>query len=154
MQYFTEERNDIEGYRKSLLKLEKRLDSETFDFIREHSFHDSVINKIILKNDQDEKQRAEQGKSIVSVSMQLTYWDDALYELRWENATVYSLDFNISRNKTAENERVLFEEGLDQWSHDELSLADNGRLKHEIYLFSHTTILIECEKFSIHPVSR
>lgn len=146
MQYFTEDLDDIEGYMKSLQILENRLDPETYQFMVNHSFHDSDIHKITVLNNEVAD---ESEVSPVSVAIQLTYWDNQKYELLWENVSKYSTDFDISRNKVVETDRVLFERGLDQWSHDELVLTAKDDLRHEIILFSQTKIIIECKKFSI-----
>ncbi len=146
MQYFTEDLHDIEGYMKNLQMLEGRLDPETYQFMKNHSFHDSHIRKITILNNEGTD---ESEISPVSVRVQLTYWNNEEYELVWENVSKYSTDFDITRNKVVETDQVLFERGLDQWSHDELVRTSKSDLRHEIILFSQTKIIIECKKFSI-----
>lgn len=152
MQFFNEEKHDIEGYINNLMTLKGTLEADTLSFMLNHSFHDSVVNSITVLNPQDFDQANDTEKSNVSVSIKLTNWDDKRYELVWENVMVYTVDFDISRNKIIENGQILFERGLDQWSHDELIQLPNGSLRHEIYLFSKTTILIECQVFSIQSI--
>ena len=146
MQYFTENKWDIEGYMKSLRILENRLDSDTYQFMLNYSFHDSYINQVSVLNNV-----GTHGSEVspVSVLIQLTHWDNEKYELLWENVSKYSTDFDISRNKVVGTNQVLFDRGLDQWSHDELVLTANGNLHHEIVFFSQTKIKIECKNFSI-----
>lgn len=146
MKYFNESKDDIDGYMKSLELLKGILDQGTYQFMINHSFHDSWINQLTVLN----KEGADDSKiSPVSVQMHLTYWDNQKYELLWENVSKYSTDFDIMRNKVVETGQVLFERGLDQWSHDELLLTVKGDLSHEIMLFSQTRIMIECKQFSI-----
>lgn len=149
MKYFTEDIDDIEGYMKSLQMLESRLNQATYQFMKNHSFHDSEIRKItVLNNDGTD----ETEISPVSVRIQLIYWDNQEYELLWENVSKYSTSFDITCNKIVGTDQVLFERGLDQWSHDELVLTAKGDLRHEIILFSQTRIIIECKKFSIETL--
>lgn len=146
MQYFTEVNHDIEGYLKNLTGLEKILDTSTYQFMLNHSFHDSQINKLIVVN--HEATDALQ-QSPVSIWMQLTDWSETDYELIWEDVRVFQTDFDIKRNKVAETKEILFERGLDQWSYDELTQTEMGMLRHEIRLFSQTRISIECRQFRI-----
>lgn len=149
MQYFTEDKDDIEGYMKSLQLLEKKLDPATYQFMVNHSFHDSDIHKITILNNEGTD---ESEISPLSLSIQLTYWDNQKYELLWENVSKYSTDFDIIRNKVVETGQILFGRGLDQWSHDELVRTSKGDLHHEIVLFSQTRIMIECMQFSIKNI--
>lgn len=146
MKYFTENKQDIEGYMKNLRTLENRLDSETYHFMVNHSFHDSTLDALTVLN---EEGPADAKTSPVSVIAQLTDWRGCPYELRWENVSIYSVDFDIIRNKVVETGQVLFERGLDQWSHDELILTVDDCLHHEIMLFSQTKIKIRCKQFSL-----
>lgn len=151
MKYFTDKKNDIEGYMENLQKIDSVLDQHTHNFMLNNSFHDSVLNKLTVLNNINEITNSESYE--VSVVAELTYWDDKKYELLWENVTLYSLDFDITRNKVVETGQILYERGLDQWSHDELTLTANDNLRHEIFLFSQTTIIIECANFSIRNLS-
>lgn len=153
MKYFTEAKHDLEGYHKNLLSLKKMLDPKTFKFMLNESFHDSTLNKFTIVNNYGESNHNTEKDSIVSVSAHLKHWNEHEYELLWENVTVYLLDFDISRNKIAESDQILFDRGLDEWSHDELSIVRHNYLRHEILLFSQTTIIIECSKFSINQIS-
>lgn len=146
MQYFTEDNHDIEGYLKNLTGLEKILDPSTYQFMLNHSFHDSQINKLIVVN--HEATNALQ-QSPVSIWMQLTDWSETDYELIWEDVRVFQTDFDIRRNKVAGTKEILFERGLDQWSYDELTQIEMGILRHEIRLFSQTRISIECRQFRV-----
>ncbi|MER2175863.1 MAG: hypothetical protein ABS911_14410 [Carnobacterium sp.] len=152
MKCFFEEKNDIEGYHESLLSLKKILEPKTFNFMLNESLHDSVINNITTVNNYDENKHNTGKDSIVSVSAHLKHWNEHEHELLWENVTVYLLDFDISRNKIAESNQILFDRGLDEWSHDELLLIKDSYLRHEMFLFSQTTIIIECSKFSINQI--
>ena len=152
MKFISEEKNDIKGYHESLLSLKKILEPKTFNFMLNESFHDSVINKITTVNNYGENKYNTEKDSIVSVSAHLKHWNEQEYELVWENVRVYLLDFDISRNKIAESNQILFDRGLDEWSHDELLLLEDNHLRHEIFLFSQTTIIIECSKFYINQV--
>lgn len=150
MKYFTGGLNDIEGYLKSLQRLENRLDQVTYQFMINHSFHDSTIDRLTVLNNEG----ADEAEiSPVTVAIQLTYWDDQKYELLWENVVKYATDFDITRNKVVETGEVLFDRGLDQWSHDELFLTSQDTLHHEIQLFSYTIIKIECKEFSIKKIT-
>lgn len=152
MRYFTENKNDFEGYRKNIETLEVRLNHETYSFMLDNSFHDSLLNKLTVLNHYNNEEPYDSKISPVFVSAQLTYWNDEKYELFWEDVSVHSVDFDITRNKMVETGLILYGHGLDQWSHDELLLIENGNLRHEIFLFSQTTIIIECKKFSIKQI--
>ena len=149
MKYFTEDIHDVEGYLKSLPLLEDRLDQATYQFLLNHSFHDSTINQLTVLNTEG---LDELEISPVSVIIQLTYWNEQKYELRWKNVMNYSTDFDITRNKVAETGEVLFDRGLDQWAYDELALTSQDTLHHEILLFSQTIIKIECKEFSVKEI--
>lgn len=145
MRFFSKEVQDIKGYRDNLLSLDGSLDSETLGFFLNNSLHDSTIIEIKTLNAYDENISDESEKSIVSVVAKLQYWDGAIFELLWEDVAKYLIDFDISRNIIVETGQILFNRGLDEWSHDELTKTNNGRLQHEIVLFSQTTIVIECK---------
>ncbi|MGY0400418.1 hypothetical protein [Carnobacterium jeotgali] len=152
MNYFTEEKHDLEGYLDNLRTLNKVLDTDTYNFLLNTSFHDSRISEITLVNKYNPEVSNESKESIISISSTAKHWDNNRYQLLWTDVTIYSVDFDISRNKLFESQKILFNRGLDEWSHDELTLLDNGRLRHEIYLFSQTTIIIECGNFSIKRI--
>ena len=149
MKYFTEEKHDIEGYRDNLKCLDTVLDTNTYNFLLNTSFHDSLIREITVLNDYDPEVSNDSQESIVTVSAKIKYWDDTLYELLWKDVTVYSFDFDISRSKVVETQKILFNRGLDEWSIDELTLIKNDRLRHEIIFFSQAMLIIECGNFSI-----
>lgn len=149
MEYFTEEKHDIEGYRNNLKCLNTVLDANTYNFLLNTSFHDSLIREITVSNDYDPEVPNDSQESIVTVSAKIKYWDDTLYELLWKDVTVYSFDFDISRSKVVETQQLLFNRGLDEWSFDELTLIKNDRLRHEIIFFSQAMMIIECGDFSI-----
>ena len=151
MKYFTDKKNDIEGYMENLQKIDSVLDQHTHNFMLNNSFHDSVLNKLTVLNNINEITNSESYE--VSVVAELTYWDDKKYELLWENVTLYSLDFDITRNKVVETNQILYYRGLDQWSHDELTLTEKGLLHHQIILFSDTKVIIRCKQFSIRNLS-
>lgn len=153
MNYFTEEKHDLEGYLDNLRTLNKVLDTDTYNFLLNTSFHDSRISEITLVNKYNPEVPDESQESIISISSTTKRWDNNRYQLLWTDVTIYSVDFDISRNKLFESQKILFNSGLDEWSHDELTLLDNGRLRHEIYLFSQTTIIIECGNFSIKRIA-
>ena len=152
MNYFTEEKHDLEGYMNNLRTLTKVLDIDTHNFLLNNSFQDSLISEITLENNYNPEVPDDSQESIVSISSSAKHWDNNRYQLLWTDVTVYLIDFDISRNKLFESQKILFNHGLDEWSHDELTLLDNGRLRHEIYLFSQTTIIIECGNFSIKHI--
>lgn len=152
MKYFTEKKNDLEGYRKNIESLEAILDNETYSFMLDNSFHDSIINKLTVLNNYKDEESHNSKISPVSVFAQLTYWNDKKYELLWEDVSLYSIDFDITRNKEFETGLVLYERGLDQWSHDELVLTEDDLLYHQIILFSLTKIIIKCKQFSIRSL--
>ena len=118
MKYFTEEKHDIEGYRDNLKCLDTVLDTNTYIFLLNTSFHDSLIREITVLNDYDPEVSNDSQESIVTVSAKIKYWDDTLYELLWKDVTVYSFDFDISRSKVVETQKILFKRGLDEWSLD------------------------------------
>ncbi|AEB28907.1 hypothetical protein CAR_c01560 [Carnobacterium sp. 17-4] len=149
MEYFTEEKHDIEGYRNNLKFLDKVLDTITYNFLLNTSFHDSLIREMIVSNNYNPEVSNDSQESIVTVSARIEYWDNTLYELSWNDVTVYSFDFDVSRSKVAETQKILFNRGLDEWSLDELTLITNDRLRHEIIFFSQTIMIIECSNFSI-----
>ena len=151
MKYFTDKKHDIEGYMENLQKIDSVLDQHTHNFMLNNSFHDSVLNKLTVLNNINEITNSESYE--VSVVAELTYWDDKKYELLWENVTLYSLDFDITRNKVVETNQILYDRGLDQWSHDELTLTEKGLLHHQIILFSDTKVIIRCKQFSIRNLS-
>ena len=107
-----------------------------------------------LLNQYDDNTSDESKKSIVSVHAKLQYWDGTIIELLWADVTQYFIDFDITRNKIAETNQILFNRGLDEWSHDELTQKDNGRLQHEIFLFSQTTIKIECKSLILNILNK
>lgn len=149
MRYFTDDLDDIEGYMRNLQTLENRLDEETYRFMVNYSFHDSTIDQLTVFNDEG----AEEAEiSPVSVVIQLTHWDEQKYELVWKNVVNYSTDFDITRNQVVGTGQVLYERGLDHWSHDELIQTPQDNLHHEIRLFSQTKISIECKEFSIKKI--
>ncbi len=152
MKCFTENKNDLEGYRKNIESLEAILDNETYSFMLDNSFHDSIINKLTVLNNYKDEESHNSKISPVSVFAQLTYWNDKKYELLWEDVSLYSIDFDITRNKEFETGLVLYERGLDQWSHDELVLTEDDLLYHQIILFSLTKIIIKCKQFSIRSL--
>lgn len=149
MKYFTKTKNDLEGYRKNIKSLEQILDNETYLFMLNHSFHDSLLTELTVLDNSNEDDSYDSKISPVSVRAQVTYWDDTHYELLWEEAHAYSVDFDVTRNTIVETGLILYERGLDQWSHDELVLTAKGLLHHQIVLFSQTKISITCKKFSI-----
>ncbi len=151
MKYFTDKKDDIEGYMENLQKLESVLNQYTHNFMLNNSFHDSVVNKLTVLNNIEETIDLENYE--VSVVAELTYWDNKKYELLWENVTLYSVDFDITRNKVVETNQILYDRGLDQWSHDELTLTEKGLLHHQIILFSDTKVIIRCKQFSIRNLS-
>ncbi len=151
MKYFTDKKHDIEGYMENLQKLESVLNQYTHNFMLNNSFHDSVVNKLTVLNNIEETIDLENYE--VSVVAELTYWDNKKYELLWENVTLYSVDFDITRNKVVETNQILYDRGLDQWSHDELTLTEKGLLHHQIILFSDTKVIIRCKQFSIRNLS-
>lgn len=56
MKYFTENKNDFEGYRKNIGTLENILDQETYNFMLDNSFHDSLLNNLtVLSNYNNEE---------------------------------------------------------------------------------------------------
>lgn len=152
MEYFTENKNDLEGYRKNIESLQGLLDHETYSFMLDNSFHDSLLNKLAVLNNQNNKEPYDSKISPVSVCAQLTHWNDKKYELLWEDVSVYSVDFDVTRNKMVETGLILYERGLDQWSHDELVYTKKGLFHHQIILFSRTKVIIKCKKFTIRSL--
>ena len=148
MKYFTEEIWDFEGYQKHLFSLKETLDEDTFDFLQTNSFHDGILCDITVHNPYTEKTE-DIKSSIVFVTAKIKHWNGQVYTLLWKNVTVYQFDFNISRNKVVETNEILFDRGLDEWSHDELTLNEENKMQHEIDFFSKTRLLIECSDFSI-----
>ena len=151
MKYFTEEIWDFEGYQNNLLSLKEFLNQETFKFLQENSFHDGMLSDITIHNSYT-GETEEIEDSIVSVSAKIKHWNGHIYKLFWDNVTVYHLDFNIARNRAVETNEILFDRGLDEWSHDELTLKNENILRHEIILFSKTTLVIKCAHFSIQSI--
>lgn len=152
MKYFTKTKHDIEEYMKNIQKLENILNPDTHNFMLNDSFHDSVLNKLTVLNNSNIEETPNSDINEVSVVAKLTYWNDRKYELLWENVNLYSVDFDITRNRIVETNQILYERGLDQWSHDELTLTADGNLRHEIFLFSQTTIIIESTNFIIKAI--
>lgn len=154
MKYFTENKNDLEGYKKNIKSLQKLLDHETFRFMINNSFHDSLINKLAIINNHSNNNKEPYDSEIspVSVCAQLTYWNDKKYELLWEDVSVYSVDFDVTRNQVVETGQILYKRGLDQWSHDELVLTKKGLWHHQIILYSQTKVTIKCKKFTIRSL--
>ena len=152
MKYFTKTKHDIEEYMKNIQKLENILNPDTHNFMLNDSFHDSVLNKLTVLNNSNIEEPPNSDINEVSVVAKLTHWNDRKYELLWENVNLYSVDFDITRNRIVETNQILYERGLDQWSHDELTLTANGNLRHEIFLFSQTTIIIESTNFIIKAI--
>ena len=83
------------------------------------------------------------------MSAKIKHWSDQVYTLLWKNVTVYQFDFNVFRNKVVETNEIIFDRGLDEWSHDELTLNEENKIRHEIEFFSGTSLLIECCDFFI-----
>ena len=152
MKYFTKTKHDIEEYMKNIQKLENILNPDTHNFMLNDSFHDSVLNKLTVLNNSNIEETPNSDINKVSVVAKLTHWNDRKYELLWENVNLYSVDFDITRNRIVETNQILYERGLDQWSHDELTLTADGNLRHEIFLFSQTTIIIESTNFIIKAI--
>ena len=152
MKYFTKTKHDIEEYMKNIQKLENILNPDTHNFMLNDSFHDSVLNKLTVLNNSNIEETPNSDINEVSVVAKLTHWNDRKYELLWENVNLYSVDFDITRNRIVETNQILYERGLDQWSHDELTLTTDGNLRHEIFLFSQTTIIIESTNFIIKAI--
>lgn len=152
MKYFTKTKHDIEEYMKNIQKLENILNPNTHNFMLNDSFHDSVLNKLTVLNNSNIEETPNSDINEVSVVAKLTHWNDRKYELLWENVNLYSVDFDITRNRIVETNQILYERGLDQWSHDELTLTADGNLRHEIFLFSQTTIIIESTNFIIKAI--
>lgn len=152
MKYFTKTKHDIEAYMKNIQKLENILNPDTHNFMLNDSFHDSVLNKLTVLNNSNIEETPNSDINEVSVVAKLTHWNDRKYELLWENVNLYSVDFDITRNRIVETNQILYERGLDQWSHDELTLTADGNLRHEIFLFSQTTIIIESTNFIIKAI--
>lgn len=152
MKYFTKTKHDIEEYMKNIQKLENILNPDTHNFMLNDSFHDSVLNKLTVLNNSNIEETPNSDINEVSVVAKLTHWNDRKYELLWENVNLYSVDFDITRNRLVETNQILYERGLDQWSHDELTLTADGNLRHEIFLFSQTTIIIESTNFIIKAI--
>lgn len=152
MKYFTKTKHDIEEYMKNIQKLENILNPDTHNFMLNDSFHDSVLNKLTVLNNSNIEETPNSDINEVSVVAKLTHWNDRKYELLWENVNLYSVDFDITRNRIVETNQILYERGLDQWSHDELTLSADGNLRHEIFLFSQTTIIIESTNFIIKAI--
>ena len=152
MKYFTKTKHDIEEYMKNIQKLENILNPDTHNFMLNDSFHDSVLNKLTVLNNSNIEETPNSDINEVSVVAKLTHWNDRKYELFWKNVNLYSVDFDITRNRIVETNQILYERGLDQWSHDELTLTADGNLRHEIFLFSQTTIIIESTNFIIKAI--
>ena len=152
MKYFTKTKHDIEEYMKNIQKLENILNPDTHNFMLNDSFHDSVLNKLTVLNNSNIEETPNSDINEVSVVAKLTHWNDRKYELLWGNVNLYSVDFDITRNRIVETNQILYERGLDQWSHDELTLTADGNLRHEIFLFSQTTIIIESTNFIIKAI--
>lgn len=152
MKYFTKTKHDIEEYMKNIQKLENILNPDTHNFMLNDSFHDSVLNKLTVLNNSNIEETPNSDINEVSVVAKLTHWNDRKYELLWENVNLYSVDFDITRNRIVETNQILYERGLDQWSHDELTLTADGNLRHQIFLFSQTTIIIESTNFIIKAI--
>ena len=152
MKYFTKTKHDIEEYMKNIQKLENILNPDTHNFMLNDSFHDSVLNKLTVLNNSNIEETPNSDINEVSVVAKLTHWNDRKYELLWENVNLYSVDFDITRNRIVETNQILYERGLDQRSHDELTLTADGNLRHEIFLFSQTTIIIESTNFIIKAI--
>ena len=152
MKYFTKTKHDIEEYMKNIQKLENILNPDTHNFMLNDSFHDSVLNKLTVLNNSNIEETPNSDINEVSVVAKLTHWNDRKYELLWENVSLYSVDFDITRNRIVETNQILYERGLDQWSHDELTLTGDDILRHEIFLFSQTTIIIESTNFIIKAI--
>lgn len=148
MKCFTEETWDFERYQKHLLSLKEILDEDTFNFLQTNSFHDGMLLDITVHNPYTEKTE-DVKNSIIFVSAKIKHWSGQVYTLLWKNVTVYQFDFNIFRNKVVETNEILFDRGLDEWSHDELTLNEENKMRHEIEFFSGTSLLIECNDFSI-----
>lgn len=152
MKYFTKTKHDIEEYMKNIQKLENILNPDTHNFMLNDSFHDSVLNKLTVLNNINIEETPNSEINEVSVVAKLTHWNDRKYELLWKNVNLYSVDFDVTRNRIVETNQILYERGLDQWSHDELTLTADGNLRHEIFLFSQTTIIIESTNFIIKAI--
>ena len=152
MKYFTKTKHDIEEYMKNIQKLENILNPDTHNFMLNDSFHDGVLNKLTVLNNSNIEETPNSDINEVSVVAKLTHWNDRKYELLWENVNLYSVDFDITRNRIVETNQILYERGLDQWSHDELTLTADGNLRHQIFLFSQTTIIIESTNFIIKAI--
>ncbi|WP_080145793.1 hypothetical protein [Marinilactibacillus piezotolerans] len=149
MNFFTEETSDIEGYRKNLKSLQGKLDKQTSAFMLQDSFHDGMPLEIKICNPFEQTEYEEIADSIVDINMKIRHWNETAYELYWTNVMRYTMDFDISRNSIVGTDEVLHYRRLDEWGYDELTLSTNGKLHHEIQLFSGTTIIIECSQFHI-----
>ncbi|MGM0790055.1 MAG: hypothetical protein ACQEUD_08170 [Bacillota bacterium] len=153
MKYFVDDDHwDVQGYSKELQKLLPRFNNETANFLKNHSFHDGKVVSLTVLN-------KENGitKDPTAILMVIKQYDETAgtYEIQWENVRKFFMDYDITRNVYGNNsKKIVFggRNGLDDWGYDEITPLSKKKLKHEIFLFSQTKIIIHCSNIKIRKV--
>lgn len=153
MKYFVDDDHwDVQEYSKELQKLLPRFNNETANFLKNHSFHDGKVVSLTVLN-------KENGitKDPTAILMVIKQYDETAgtYEIQWENVRKFFMDYDITQNVYGNNSKEIAfggRNGLDDWGYDEITPLSKKKLKHEIYLFSQTKIIIHCANIIIRKV--
>lgn len=148
--FISEDHWDLAGYQQNLQSISHRFDSDTAEFVLNHSFHDASIKDMKLVNhfDNNSKEDMEDPTTIIMI---IKHYDDLLYEVIWSQVRRFFFDFDITRNVYANSDSIAFDgmRGIDEWGYDEITTIDDKLLSHEIDLFSQTKIIIICTSIQI-----
>lgn len=154
MKYFTEEKNDVEGYREQLHTIKHRLDKEVYEITKYNRFHDGQIDFFGIKNGVDEEM--EEEKLPISLECRLMDSEGDHYIIVWEEVKKFLLDYDLARHTSWDSHEIVADglRGLDDWMCDEITQWDGEFLSHEIVLASEMKIVIHCKNIRVGQIKK
>ncbi|WP_106532300.1 hypothetical protein [Planomicrobium soli] len=152
MNFFTNDKNDIDGYREQLHHLKSRLDENVHRMTYNNQFHDAQIDFLGIKNEFNEE--VEQEKLPISLECRLMDSDGEWHEIVWEEVKKFLLDYDLTRHTYWGSTTISGDglRGLDDWMWDEITPYDEEFLSHEIILASEMKIVVHCKNIKLRQI--
>lgn len=149
MKYFTEEKNDIEGYKEQLDSIKHKLDEEVYKMSKFNQFHDARIVSLRIKNAVDDE--IEVNKLPITLECHLIDSEGSDYVIVWEEVKKFLLDYDLTRHTNWDSQDIVADglRGLDDWMCDELTQNSTDFLSHEVLLASEMKIIIICKNIRV-----
>lgn len=151
MKYFVDDDYwDVLGYSKQLREILPQFNKKTRKFLRKHSFHDGEVRSLEILNYSDLKK-----KDPTTIRMVIEQYEGGTYQIEWLNVQKFFMDYDIKRNTYGgKSKKIVFggKRGLADWGYDEILPLTKKTWQHEIYLFSETTIIIQCRDIQIKKI--